>query len=451
MDRTDNLDLPYILPSQAQKHVTHNEALALLDAQVQLAVLDRGLSTPPGSPSAGARYIVASPGSGGWAGRDNAVAIFRDGAWFFVEPKPGWLAWVVDENRFVFWSGTEWSPVAATITELQNLGLLGIGTTADAANQFSAKLNKALWTAKTAGEGGDGDLRYTMNKEGAADVLSLLMQTGFSGRAELGLTGDDNFKLKVSADGSAWRDAIVVDRTTGKVRLPQTGMLTDFAVNLYQDSGRFAGNGLASVAAGAFAFPAYLALSNGTSRTGQGKFITNNNDYGGSAGALDAHVKGLVDFIRNAGMRRYGVEFWVANITMGTGTTTSVTAESQTFYASLLSAQTVRPPKLTFHAYIKALDDNILLLTYAGQTLYLNGVAAPGANTVLAPSAGWVSLTITDDTDPRTAFGYNPAFLNIYAKASGNRYLLACPALMGGITQVNDSVGVIAGANCWPA
>ena len=31
MDETANLKLPYILPSQAQKHVTHNEALALLD------------------------------------------------------------------------------------------------------------------------------------------------------------------------------------------------------------------------------------------------------------------------------------------------------------------------------------------------------------------------------------------------------------------------------------
>jgi hypothetical protein len=34
MDQTPNLKLPYILPSQAQKHVTHNEALRLLDAVV---------------------------------------------------------------------------------------------------------------------------------------------------------------------------------------------------------------------------------------------------------------------------------------------------------------------------------------------------------------------------------------------------------------------------------
>lgn len=38
MSVTQRLQLPYIAASQAQKHVTHNEALVLLDALVQLAV-----------------------------------------------------------------------------------------------------------------------------------------------------------------------------------------------------------------------------------------------------------------------------------------------------------------------------------------------------------------------------------------------------------------------------
>ena len=49
-DITTHLLLPYILASQAQKHVTHNEALRLLDAMVQLSVLDRDLAAPPASP-----------------------------------------------------------------------------------------------------------------------------------------------------------------------------------------------------------------------------------------------------------------------------------------------------------------------------------------------------------------------------------------------------------------
>lgn len=74
MDETPNLKLPYILPSQAQKHVTHNEALRLLDAVVNLSVKSRSLTAPPAAPSGGARYIVTSPATGAWSGKNGMVA-----------------------------------------------------------------------------------------------------------------------------------------------------------------------------------------------------------------------------------------------------------------------------------------------------------------------------------------------------------------------------------------
>ena len=43
-ETSPRLDLPYIQPSQAQKHVTHNESLQRLDALVQMTVL--ALATP---------------------------------------------------------------------------------------------------------------------------------------------------------------------------------------------------------------------------------------------------------------------------------------------------------------------------------------------------------------------------------------------------------------------
>jgi hypothetical protein len=224
MTDTANLALPYIEAAQAQKHVTHNEALRLLDTLVQLAVLDRDLNAPPGSPGEGQRWIVkASPSpTGAWAGHGNHVAAWQDGGWIFSTPKAGWLAFVVDEGVLLAWSGTAWAAaldVMGGITTLQNLALLGIGTTADTTNPLSAKLNNALWTAKTVAEGGDGHLRYKMSKESAAKTLSLLMQDNFSGRAEVGLTGDDNLHVKVSADGSTWRDAVTIDKSTAKLTL----------------------------------------------------------------------------------------------------------------------------------------------------------------------------------------------------------------------------------------
>ncbi len=73
-DTSTHLLLPYLLAAQAQKHVTVNEALRLLDGLVQLAVLDRHLTTPPASPADGDRYIVASGATGAWAGWDLNVA-----------------------------------------------------------------------------------------------------------------------------------------------------------------------------------------------------------------------------------------------------------------------------------------------------------------------------------------------------------------------------------------
>jgi hypothetical protein len=49
-DATTHLLLPYILAAQAQKHVTHNEALRILDGLVHLSVLDRDLAAPPRAP-----------------------------------------------------------------------------------------------------------------------------------------------------------------------------------------------------------------------------------------------------------------------------------------------------------------------------------------------------------------------------------------------------------------
>jgi len=218
-DTTSNLLLPYILAAQAQKHVTHNEALRILDGLVQLSVLDRNLTAPPGSPADGDRYIVASGGTGDWAGWDLNVALFTDGTWLRLPPRTGWRAWVEDEALLLVYDGAEW--IGTTPDVLQNMALLGLGTAADAANQFSAKLNAALWTAKTVAEGGTGDLFYTMNKEAAGDDLGLTLQTNFVTKALVGLFGSDRFRLAVSADGSAFFDGLTVDNANGIVEQPQ--------------------------------------------------------------------------------------------------------------------------------------------------------------------------------------------------------------------------------------
>lgn len=216
-DETASLGLPYLAEGQRQKHVTVNEALRTLDAVVQLAVADRDRTVPPVEPDEGARHIVGAGASGAWDGRDGDVAAFVDGGWMFFTPRPGWLAIDLSAGEPLHWSGAGWAPFAA----LQGIGRLGIGTDADGENPFAAKLNKALWTARGVSEGGDGDLRYTLNKDGAGNVLSLLFQSGYQGRAELGLIGDDDLAFKVSADGTEWTDALRIERSSGVARFPR--------------------------------------------------------------------------------------------------------------------------------------------------------------------------------------------------------------------------------------
>jgi hypothetical protein len=210
------MGLPLIEAAQAQKHVTHNEALVALDALAHLYLLDRDLAAPPVSPADGDAYLVASAASGDWAGQDGNIAYPIDGAWRFHAPFKGLSAIVEDEQALIHFDGAAWTDLSAVVA-LQNVPLLGVGTTADASNPFAAKLNNALLTAKYAAEGGDGSLRIKANKEATGGTVSHLFQTDWSGRAEFGLVGNDDFTVKVSPDGSGWTDALTIDKTTGEV------------------------------------------------------------------------------------------------------------------------------------------------------------------------------------------------------------------------------------------
>jgi hypothetical protein len=342
-------------------------ALRLLDAMVQLSVLDRMRTTPPTSPVDGDRHLVASGAAGLWAGWDLNVAFWVDGVWMRLVPRQGWLVWIAAEQAFVVWNGSAWDPVgvpqdvsdaifslvndadptkkalfslsgittgttrtftlpntsselailagtqtftgnktfsgtltasgtvtvsaaAASIgtatttatygmgtgatttgvTKTVNLGtggasgsttvvnmgsatagaggttvvntptvtfanavtqvgmpqanltaqLLGLGgATADSFNRLS--MNTPALLLNNAGAG----IEATVNKAAAGNDAAFAFKTGFSARALIGLLGNDDFSFKVSPDGSAFFDAIRIDRTSGQVELPQPTIL----------------------------------------------------------------------------------------------------------------------------------------------------------------------------------------------------------------------------------
>jgi hypothetical protein len=361
MSTSTHLLLPYVLAAQAQKHVTVNEALRLLDGLVQLAVLDRHMTAPPASPADGDRYIVASGATGAWSVWDLNVACWVDGAWMRMVPRAGWQAWVVDEASFLAWDGSAWvsaglpaffsdavfelahdsdptrravfdlaaiatgavrsfalpdvstelaglsgaqtfdgdktfagEPIAsgavATIGTAPGTASYGVGTGATASGAAKTVnlgtggvagsdtlvnvgsdtpgadgtmvvntptvtfangvtvvgMPQANLTALLLGLGGavadawnrlsvntpavllnnaGAGIEATVNKAAAGNDAAFAFKTGFSARALFGLLGSDDFSFKVSPDGSAYFDAILIDRTSGRVELPKPAIL----------------------------------------------------------------------------------------------------------------------------------------------------------------------------------------------------------------------------------
>ncbi|GLK56306.1 hypothetical protein JOD31_002342 [Methylopila capsulata] len=228
MSASPHLGLGYLAPSQAQKHVTVNEAFRRLDALVQLGVLDRDRAAPPSAPAEGERHIVGAGATGAWATRDGQIAAFLDGAWTFVEPKPGWLAYDAATMELVVWLGGAWVNAVGALASLDGLARLGISATADEVNRLVVASAAALFTHAGAG------VQLKLNKATAADTASLLLQTAYGGRAEFGLIGSDALALKVSADGASWTTALEIAGATGVAsfaRSPQRAQVDVLTAN----------------------------------------------------------------------------------------------------------------------------------------------------------------------------------------------------------------------------
>ncbi len=215
-DVTPRLSLPLILPAQAQKHVTHNEALRLLDTVAQLVLEGVGATTPPGTAAEGAVWALGPAPTGAWAGEGGKLALRVETGWMFLAPREGWIAW--DRGTASLWvrGAAGWMRPAQ-----DNVPGLGIGTAHDATNRLAVVSEATLLTHAGAGH------QVKINKAGASETASLLFQSGWSGRAEMGLAGSEDFAIKVSADGTAWTEALRLDRANGRMRLTAPALAFD--------------------------------------------------------------------------------------------------------------------------------------------------------------------------------------------------------------------------------
>ncbi|WP_226576816.1 DUF2793 domain-containing protein [Acuticoccus sediminis] len=316
MSNSLNLQLPLLEEAQAQKHVTVNDALSMLDLIVQLTVIDRIQTTPPVSVSEGDRYIVAVGATDAWAGHDTDVAAYIDGAWIFFAPRGGWIAFDQSTGGIATYDGAAWGELSVSLTA-NTTDKLGINTSADETNRLSVRSDYALFAPDPTGTP-SGDVRIVATKDSATDVVSHLFQNNYSGRAEFGLIGSDDFALKVSSDGSTFAQAFVVDHTTAKVSFDQ-----DIAV----------AGGAVTLGSASLSWSTGLSLSSGAG-----------GDAGSialGAGALDAASSGT-DNVAIGTSALAGVTSGALNVAVGDGAGAAVTtAGGNTFIGAGAGATVV--------------------------------------------------------------------------------------------------------------
>ena len=451
MENSRHLNLPFIAPSQAQKHVTHNEAIKRLDEIIHISVLSHDVNIAPVSPADGARYIIGMSPEGAWEGYAQHIACFEYGSWGFTEMEEGWIVWVKDagENG----SGDAFISNGAALVPLSRapstLGSLGINTAADSVNRLAVKSDAVLLSHDDISPG-SGDMRLALNKQAETSTGSLVFQTGYSSRAEIGLTGDNHLSVKVSQNGADWTEAIRVDSQTGDVSFPATPTPSPAIFNLFKDAGRFGGAPEpTSISVSTFAAPNYVSAFNGAAFQEGPKFSHNNSTFGGSGQALSPIISELISTLKTSHARRFGLEFFTLKITAGSGQSGLLQVSGQTYYVAAISPGTALPPMFSRNYFIKVETGRIAIGRLGA--LYLNGASvADDVDVVITPEDGWQQITHISETHLPSSVGYMQNTFRTYAQA-GAVFYLAAPALIPAKIPLTAGhlYGIIPGLDAW--
>ena len=110
MYSTTQLGLPLVMPAQAQKHVTVNEAFVRLDAAVQMRFARSTLASPPSAVADGQCFLIPEGATGEWNGASGQIAARSNGGWIYLTPSAGWTGWDLETATRLFFDGSDWSP-----------------------------------------------------------------------------------------------------------------------------------------------------------------------------------------------------------------------------------------------------------------------------------------------------------------------------------------------------
>lgn len=101
--------LPLLAISQAQKEITHNEALARIDALLHPVVEDE-LSAPPllSELDFGKCWLIGGLPTGDWTGKPGQIAIWAAGSWRFSTACEGMRIRVLSSGLYLAYIDGQW-------------------------------------------------------------------------------------------------------------------------------------------------------------------------------------------------------------------------------------------------------------------------------------------------------------------------------------------------------
>ncbi len=111
MSNSPLANIPLIQQNQSSKYITHNQAIAQIEAL--LGGVLNGLNTPPVSPSEGDRYLIIATATGLWTGKEDNIAEWINGAWAYYPPFNGLFLFNLTAVDFYYYNNG-WLSVSTT-------------------------------------------------------------------------------------------------------------------------------------------------------------------------------------------------------------------------------------------------------------------------------------------------------------------------------------------------
>ncbi|SDR39816.1 DUF2793 domain-containing protein [Pseudovibrio sp. Tun.PSC04-5.I4] len=235
-ETTSRLALPFIMTAQAQKHITHNEALRLLDGLVQMRIINATSTTPPSAPDEGDAYIIAAPATDVWTDWEKDVAFYTDGSWFRFPAIDGMRAWDAEASTLLVYTVGSWKALPEALNLLKSAPLVQVAK------------------GPLGGTTGLGVLEETLASLSGSSVATTIaipdrsICFGVSTRTMTVITGATSFDCGINGEPSKFGGSLgVAAGSTNLGIIGPQGFYADTPIHLTANGGDFTG-GTVSVA-----------------------------------------------------------------------------------------------------------------------------------------------------------------------------------------------------------